>query len=167
MQQSKTDVKNADSLKKSESLDYIINSPRIKLLHGFSVSDRSDFFTFGYIQDYYLHDMIISENQDDMNVYILIEGEVSIWKSNVPVLRLKEGNTFNEARIFFPKPVPLVVRSEGQTKIFKISRDKLLDYFVTRPERLFKIFTLNVLTVLQHKIEYYEQQLVQSYQQFK
>lgn len=168
MQQAKSN--NFDqSPKIAESYNPLVALKRNRLLQGFSKVELNEFYNLGDEIDYSLHDLIISENDDDFNIYIIITGEVSIWKKNVPVLKLCDADAFNETKVFFPRPEETSVRAEKHSKIFRINREKVLQFFVTKPERLFKIFTLNVLTVLQNKIGNYEKQLVQFFhnQHFK
>jgi len=133
------------------------------LLSGFSENEISEVFELGYLQEYYLHDLIINEKQEHCTVYFVLDGIVSLWKMNAPVITLKKGEVFNESIMFFPGTDSMVARAEEETKIYKIDRDTFLDYFVSKPERLFKVFTLNTLASLQRKMVFYENRIAQLY----
>ena len=139
----------------------------IRLFKGFPETDLHDLASFGYVQRYYQNDIIIPGNSEDRNVYILIDGNVVLWKLNAPVLTVKNGEAFNEAVVFFPSPGSVVARSEQESLVFKIARDSLKEYFSGRPERLFKIFTLNMIAVMQQKIVYYESCIARTHHRYR
>jgi len=55
-----------------ENPENLITNKKIKLLDGLSVEERMEFLSFGTVREYYLHDKIITENQDDMNIYLIM-----------------------------------------------------------------------------------------------
>jgi len=138
----------------------LFQNQRIKLLDGFSVQDRIEFLSFGKVVEFNLHDKIILEYEDDSYIYLIMNGEVSIWKKDVPVFALKAGDVFNEIKIFLPKPNNITVIAEDKTTVIKFKRNEILNYFHLKPERLFKIFTLNIISILFKKIEGYEESLI-------
>jgi len=148
-----------------ESTDAIVDDKKIKLLDGFPDEEKMEFLSFGTVREYHLHDTIITEGQDDKNIYLVMDGEVSIWRRNVPIFKLKKGDVFNEAKIFFPKPNTFTVTAEKRTTIMKFRRREILTFFSLKPERLFKIFTLNVISILARKLEEHEEKLIGHYYQ--
>ena len=136
---------------------------RIKLLDGFSVEERMEFLAAGKIREFFLHDIITSENQEDMKLYLILDGEVSIWRKNVPIKNLKSGDVFNEIKIFFPRSNGITVRAEKHSSLLRFERSEIFDYFNIKPERLFKIFTLNTFSILIKKLDYYEEKLIHHY----
>lgn len=148
-----------------ENPENLIVNKKIKLLDGLSIEERMEFLSFGTVREYYLHDKIIIENQDDMNIYLVMDGEVSVWRKNIPIFELRKGDVFNETKIFSPKPNSVTVVAEKRTTIMKIGRKEVLNYFSLKPERLFKIFVLNIVSILSRKLENYEEKLVSHYYQ--
>ena len=147
-----------------DSPEKLIENKNIKLLDGFSIEERLELLSFGTVEEFYLNDQIISELQDDMNIYIVLDGEVSLWRKNIPILRLKQGDIFNEKKIFSPNaPNKLTIVAERRTKVMKIGRKEFLNFFSLKPERLFKVFVLNIIAILSHKSEEYEEKLVGVY----
>jgi len=147
----------------SEDLKNLLLDGRIRLLDKFTETEKEELFSIGSINEFQMHDRIIFENEEDHKIHIVLDGEISVWRKNVHVIRLKKGDSFNENVVFFPAPNKISVMAESQTNIFGVERDKLLDYFHRKPERLFKIFTLNILAVMSKKIEDYEEVLVNHY----
>lgn len=163
MQPLKSDLAGAAKTAQVENPGDLEIRNRVRLLNGFQDNELDDFFRMGFLQEFYLNDVILAENNEDLHIYIILDGEVSLWKNDAPVMRLKTGDVFNETRIFSVKPDVTVVRAEEQLKLFKVHRDKLLGYFLSKPERLFKVFILNVVAVLLGKIDVYEHQIVRYY----
>jgi len=141
--------------------EYLIKNKKIKLLDRFSADDRIEFLSFGTLKEFNLQETIITEKHDDVNIYLILEGEVSVWRKNLPIFRLKSGEVFNESKIFYPRTTNTVtVVSEKQTLMFIIGRKEVLNYFSLKPERLFKIFTLNIVSILSKKLEGFEEKIV-------
>jgi len=141
--------------------EYLIKNKKIKLLDRFSADDRIEFLSFGTVKEFNLQETIITEKHDDVNIYLILEGEVSVWRKNLPIFRLKSGEVFNESKIFYPRTTNTVtVVSEKQTLMFIIGRKEVLNYFSLKPERLFKIFTLNIVSILSKKLEGFEEKIV-------
>jgi len=149
----------------AEYIENLVETTKIKLLDGFSDEEKSEFLSLGTVREYHLHDTIITEDQDDKNIYLVTDGEVSIWRKNVPIFKLKKGDVFNETKIFFPKPNTFTVTAEKLTIIMKFRRREILTFFSLKPERLFKILTLNIISILARKLEAYEEKLISHYYQ--
>jgi len=149
----------------ADNIDNLVENTKIKLLDGFSDEERSEFLSLGTVREYNLQETIISEEQDDMNIYLVTDGEVFVWRKNVPMLKYKKGDIFNETKVFFPKPNAFTVTAEKRTTIMKFSRREILTFFSLKPERLFKIFTLNIISILARKLEAYEEKLISHYYQ--
>lgn len=150
-----------------ENPENLIVNKKIKLLDGFTNEEKLEFLSIGAIRDFYLHDKIITETEEDLNIYIVMDGEVSIWRKNVPLFQLKPGDVFNEIKIFLPKPNNLTVIAESKALIMRFARKEILNYFQLKPERLFKIFTLNIISILYKKIDIHEEKLINQYLQFR
>ena len=150
-----------------ENPENILQNKKIKLLEGFSDEERREFLTCGAIREFYLHDKIISENEDDAHIYLILDGDVSVWRKDVRIFKLKSGDVFNEIKIFNPKPNNITVLAESNCMIFRFTRNDVLNYFKLKPERLFKIFMLNIVTILLKKIEGYEDRLIDYNLQFR
>ena len=136
---------------------------KLKLLDGFSLEEKMEFMSLGVLREYYLHDVIITEKKDDPNIYLILNGEVSLWKSNVPILHLKSGDLFNEMKIFMPTHHLITAVAERKTSILRFNRNDILNFFHLKPERLMKIFMLNLVISMLNRIEEYEDKLISYY----
>lgn len=146
-------------------IEYLITNKIIRLLHGFSNEECREFLSLGIIKEYNQNDVIVSENQEDINIYLIVEGEASLWRKNVPILEFQKGDVFNETKIYSPRSNSYTIIAEQQTVVLKFSRNDILLYFSFKPERLFKIFTLNVISILLKNIEDNEDQIISFYYQ--
>jgi len=63
--------------------------------------------------------------------------------------------------IFLPRPNPLAAMAETEdTAILCLPRADLLAYFRDRPERLLKVFVLNIVAILAQKLEDREDSII-------
>lgn len=147
------------------TIDYLITHKKIRLLNGFSDKECQELLSLGHIKAYETNEIILTENQDDMNIYLLIEGEASVWKKKVPIYEFKRGAMFNETKIYSPRSNSFTVMADEKAVVLEFSRDDILNYFSFKPERLFKIFTLNVISILLNTIENREEQIIGFYYQ--
>ena len=136
---------------------------KLNLLDGFSLEEKMEFMSLGVLREYYLHDVIISEKRDDPSIYLILDGEVSLWKRNVPIFHLKPGDVFNEVKIFLPKHHFITAMAESKSSILRFNRNEILNFFHLKPERLFKIFMLNFVMTLLRRIDGYEDKLIDYY----
>jgi CRP-like cAMP-binding protein len=141
--------------------EQLIGNTRMKLLAGFSEKDRNDFLHIGRVYQYHLHDTIIREQDEDLNLYLVLEGAVSLWRRNIPVTNLQQGDVFNESKIFLPRSNANTVVADDETVILKCSRQDVLQFFTRKPERLLKIFVLNIVAILSNKLTSCEDILIQ------
>jgi len=147
----------------SEISEDFFGNQKIRLLEGFSDEEVKEFLSFGIPMEFHLHDTIIIEGQDDRCVYLILDGEVSIWKKNIQIFTSKKGDVFNFTTIFFPKANLVKVMAEAHTKIIKIKRREVLKFFSLKPERLFKIFMINAVSILLKRVDGYQDLLVNEY----
>ena len=92
---------------------------------------------------------IITEGEESLDVYYILQGHVRINKR--VVLRdgrhiqsgfcdLAEGETFGELNIFDGSPRSASVVAIDQVKLLKINRDVLLKYLDAHPEEAYHLF---------------------------
>ncbi len=146
-----------------EISESFLGTHKIKLLEGFTDEEVNEFLSFGIPMEFQVHDTIITENQFDTFIYIVVDGRVSIWRKNIPLLDAKKGESFNTTTILLQRPTTISVIAEATTRIIKIKRSEVLKFFSMKPERLFKRFTLNMITILLKKVEVYEERMMDYY----
>jgi len=122
------------------------------LLRGLSPEDRNAFLALGVVKAFGAQEYIIRDGTPGDALYILRKGRVSIWKDDVKLGELSEGDVFGEAVILHPHNRIACVRTERPSEVLEFKRDELLNFFKWREEKLFKYFILNIISLLLDKL---------------
>lgn len=135
----------------------------LKLLAGFARQDRREFLAAGRPLEIAIQEQFMDEGERDLNLYVILTGSVSAWRGGVKVATLGPGEVLNETKIFLPRPNPLAAMAEAEdTAVLRLPRAELLAFFRDRPERLLKVFVLNIVAILAQKLEDREDSIIAS-----
>lgn len=137
-----------------------LGSTPVKLLAGFAREDRRDFLETGRVLEYGLDERIAEEGERDLHLYVVLSGSVSTWRRGVKVATLSAGEVLNETKIFLPRPNQVTAVAAEDAVVLRLPRSEVLAYFRDRPERLLKVFVLNIVAILAQKLETSESQLI-------
>lgn len=119
---------------------------RIPLLHKFSDEELEEFLKLGEARTFNAQEVIIEEGVTDKNLYILLEGVVSIWQEGAELYRLGRFDTYNEITILRSNLRSQCLIAETMVNLLVIDKDLLMAFFYQKEERLFKLFIVNTLT---------------------
>lgn len=122
------------------------------LLRNFHYEDIMEFLNLGRLERFIQDDVIVNEAEYVNSAYLIASGKVSIWKDNVQLATLTEGNFIGETFLFSKNNRMAKVVSEGDTQLLKFERYDALNFFRKKPEKLFNIFTRNIIEIQQQKI---------------
>ncbi|HKK46021.1 MAG TPA: cyclic nucleotide-binding domain-containing protein [Balneolaceae bacterium] len=131
------------------------------LLRNFHYEDIMEFLTLGKEERFVQDDVIINESEYVNSAYLIANGKVSIWKDNIQLTSLTRGNFLGETFLFSKNNRMAKVVSEGDTQLLKFERYEALNFFRKKPEKLFNIFTRNIIEIQQKKIGNMNVQLLQ------
>lgn len=131
------------------------------LLRNFHYEDIMGFLQLGKLEKFVQDDIIINESEYINSAYLITEGKVSIWKDNIQLATLSKGDFLGETFLFSKNNRMAKVVSEGQTKLLHFERYEALNFFRKKPEKLFNIFTRNIIEIQQKKISNMNIQLMQ------
>ncbi len=131
------------------------------LLRNFHYEDIMEFLNLGQLEKFVQDDIIINEAEYVNSAFLIAEGKVSIWKDNIQLATLSEGNFLGETFLFSKNNRMAKVVSEGDTQLLKFERYEALNFFRKKPEKLFNIFTRNIIEIQQKKISNMNVQLLQ------
>ncbi|MDI6807690.1 MAG: cyclic nucleotide-binding domain-containing protein [Candidatus Eisenbacteria bacterium] len=118
------------------------------LLMGFSDQDRREFLAIGREKEFHLNEVIIRENTPGLEMYIIEDGEVSLWLDDANLGTLKEGDTLGASVIVLQHPRTARVVAEGYVRVREYERSQVMAYFRRKPPVLFQQFFVNVTHVL-------------------
>jgi CRP-like cAMP-binding protein len=131
------------------------------LLRNFHYEDIMEFLNLGMEERFVQDDVIINEEEYVNSAYLISKGKVSIWKDNIQLATLNKGNFLGETFLFSKNNRMAKVVSEGDSQLLKFERYEALNFFRKKPEKLFNIFTRNIIEIQQQKISNMNVQLLQ------
>lgn len=130
------------------------------LLKNFHYEDVLAFLKMGAEKRYVAGDIIIRDEDVVSSAYLIAEGQVSIWKDNIELAGLSSGDFLGETFLFSKVSRMAKVQAEGDSILLQFERYEVLNFFRKRPEKLFNIFTKNIIEIQQKKIYNMNAQLI-------
>lgn len=131
------------------------------LLRNFHHEDIMEFLKLGEVQHYVQDDVIVNESEYVNSAYLIASGHLSIWKDNVQLAILQEGSFLGETFLFSKNNRLAKVVAEEECILLHFERYEALNFFRKKPEKLFNIFTRNIIEIQQKKIGNMNLQLLQ------
>ena len=122
------------------------------ILRNFHHEDILEFLKCGKLQQYLQDDIIIKEGDYVNSSFLIAEGEVAVWEDNIQLAVLSKGSFLGETFLFSKNYRMAKVVSEGESKLLHFERPDILNFFRRKPEKLFNIFTRNIIHIQQKKI---------------
>lgn len=122
------------------------------LLKNFHYDDILAFLQLGEEIRYVAGDTIIDQDEYVNSAYLIASGKVSIWKESIQLAILEEKSFLGETFLFSKNNRLAKVKCEEDCILLKYERYQTLNYFRKRPEKLFNIFTKNIIEIQQSKI---------------
>lgn len=130
------------------------------LLKNFHYEDVLEFLELGIEERFHSDDIILNESEYVNSAYLVAEGKVSIWKDNIQLAVLSDGNFLGESFLFSKNNRMAKVTAEGDCVLLRYERYEALNFFRKKPEKLFNIFTKNIIEIQQRKISNMNVQLL-------
>ena len=128
------------------------NLPKfIPLLHNLPKDAAHEFLELGHVETVNSNDLILQENTLDNRLYIVIEGEISVWQDKAELYRLGRAESFGEINIFRQTLRSQGLVSELPGQLLILEKDAILEYFNKKEERIFKLFVFNALNSISNK----------------
>ena len=152
-------VQDASGEQMSEYIKKFLKEPPL-LLKNFHYEDVLEFLQLGDEERFQPDDIILNESEYVNSAYLVAEGRVAIWKDNIQLATLSEGNFLGEAFLFSKNSRMAKVTSEGESVLLRYERYEALSFFRKKPEKLFNIFTKNIIEIQQRKISNMNVQLL-------
>ena len=113
------------------------------LLNGFLEADRKAFHQVGRDREYTLHQVLVHEEEMGSSMYVVELGEVSIWMKGVKLARVGAGAVLGASSLIEAHRRTATVMAEDYVRALVFRREDVLQFFKTRPPRLFQQFFLN------------------------
>lgn len=123
------------------------------LLKNFHYEDVLSFLELGSEERFLRGETIVNEHDRVQTAYLVGEGKVGVWKDEIQLAVLDEGSFIGETFLFSKQNRMAKVVCEENAILLAFQRYDVLNYFRRRPEKLFNIFTKNIIEIQQKKIE--------------
>ncbi|MBO6524409.1 MAG: cyclic nucleotide-binding domain-containing protein [Balneolaceae bacterium] len=143
----------------SDHIKKFLKEPPL-LLKNFHYEDVLEFLELGIEERFQSDDIILNESEYVNSAYLVAEGKVAIWKDNIQLATLSDGNFLGEAFLFSKNNRMAKVTAEGNCVLLRYERYEALNFFRKKPEKLFNIFTKNIIEIQQRKISNMNVQLL-------
>ncbi len=143
----------------SDHIKKFLKEPPL-LLKNFHYEDVLEFLELGIEERFQSDDIILNESEYVNSAYLVAEGKVAIWKDNIQLATLSDGNFLGEAFLFSKNNRMAKVTAEGDCVLLRYERYEALNFFRKKPEKLFNIFTKNIIEIQQRKISNMNVQLL-------
>lgn len=150
-----TKTMNKDKHLESESTpDYIrsfLKEPPL-VLKNFHHEDVMEFLNCGIKKEYMKDDIVIEENDYVNSAFLIASGKVAIWKESIQLATLSTGSFLGETFLFSKNNRMAKVVAVEECTLLQFERPEILNFFRKKPEKLFNIFTRNIIEIQQKKI---------------
>lgn len=120
----------------------------------FAPEDLRGFFMTGVLEVYEPGEEIVTEGSHDIHsAWLIADGAVSVWKEDIEIAQLSQGDFLGEEFLFTRGARIATIRADRETVMVRFEKDAVIDFFRTRPERVFKVFIMNLLEIQQRRIQ--------------
>lgn len=131
------------------------------LLRNFHHEDTMEFLQLGEMEHYMRDEIVVSEPDYINSAYLITSGKVSVWKDNIQLNSFSTGSTLGETFLFSKNNRLGKVVAEGKVQLLRFERYEALNFFRRKPEKLFNIFTRNIIEIQQQNINNMNSQILQ------
>lgn len=129
------------------------------ILKNFHHEDVMEFLRCGEKRPFLRDDIVIEESEYVNSAFLVAEGEVAVWKDNIQLSTLSGGAFLGETFLFSKNYRMAKVVAVTDTTLLRFERPAILNFFRRKPEKLFNIFTRNIIEIQQQKIGNMNEQL--------
>ncbi len=119
----------------------------------FSPEDLRGFLMTGHLELQNAGGVLMEEGSSELrNAWLIADGLLSVWKDNVRVASLAAGDFTGEEFLFKNGVRTATVKADTNAVLVRFEKSAVIEFFRTRPERVFKLFIMNLLEVQQRRI---------------
>lgn len=123
------------------------------LFRNFPPEDLRDFLRLGHAKVYKTDDLIIDEASTELDTaFLIVSGKASVWKDELHLATIGAGDILGETFLFNKVGRTASVSATEECIALIFRRAEVLEYFRKKPERLFKLFTINIVEIQQRRI---------------
>ena len=94
-----------------------------------------------------IDEVVFPAGRSEWDMYIVKEGELSLWFGNVRLTDLGPGQTLGNSAILIPQVQRSAARGNRKGSLLKLPREAVIEFLESRPERTFQQFCVNFFKV--------------------
>ncbi len=141
----------------------LLHHPRVQqvldssplLLRKFPPEDYREFLLCGTLEEFNAGETIVSEKDHFVNDgWLVVDGSVSLFKEDVYIAKLQAGDFIGETFLFKNRAPSGTLIATRPTAVIRLKREDVLKFFESRPDRLFKMFIMNLIDLQNQKLIY-------------
>lgn len=141
----------------------LLHHPRVQhlldssplLLRKFPPGDFREFLLCGKLEEFNAGETIVSEKDHFINDgWLVADGSVSLFKEDVYIAKLHPGDFIGETFLFKNRAPFGTLIATRPTAVIRFEREDVLGFFENRPDRLFKMFIMNLIDLQNQKLIY-------------
>ena len=117
------------------------------LFRGFTEPERAEFLALGEPLAFTADEVVLPAGRSEWDIYIIQEGEVSIWVGTAHLADLGVGQTIGTSAILSPQLQWSAVRCKTKGIFLRIPREEVMAFFESRPQRTYQQFCVNLFKV--------------------
>lgn len=99
-----------------------------------------------------IEEEVINNRELGRDIYLIGEGEVSVYRGKIRLATLGKGDVFGELVIFRDHYRIASVRANKPSILLKFHRHVVMDFFAHQEARLFYIYVVNIIEILRRKL---------------
>ena len=130
------------------------------LLKNFHYEDVLSFLEMGKEERYNQGEIVVNENDRVGSAYLVAKGKLGLYRDEIQLAILDEGSFIGETFLFSKQNRMAKVICEEKAILLSFERYDVLSFFRKKPEKLFNIFTKNIIEIQQKKINNMNVQLM-------
>jgi len=145
----------------------------IKLLQNFTDDELAQLIRLGASAEYEAHSNIIIEGELSWGLYLIMSGNVGIFKNNTltgepyDVGQLRQGSFFGEMSLVDNNPRSATVKAQTDCNLFYISKDSFSQFLDTSANLKLRFYEKCVGTLVRRLRELDDNYVVSQYQLWK
>ncbi len=126
--------------------DAVLNRPPV-LFRSFTREDLSGFFDSGVPVEYVMLEEIKPNGLPESEVtgYLVLEGMIEVRRNGFVIEEFRPGDFIGESFLHVRNMHRCELRAQMSSVVLMFNRAPVLEFFRNRPEKLLRIFTLNVI----------------------
>ena len=126
--------------------------PEFELFRNFDKITLKQILSTGHFYNIDDNEKLFNDSRSSSDAFVVLEGTLFTYTKSDLRLTFQNGDCINPGFLHCPKMSSPDIIAEGVAKVLCYKRSEILNFFREQPEKLFKLFTMNVIQCQQKMI---------------